>query len=140
MSDLEREDDGAVGYGRPPKHSQFKKGKSGNPAGRPKGSRNMSTMLHAAMSERVTITENGVKRSITKLEVAFKQLVNKAAAGDHNAMKLATGLMVAAEEQAESRAAGAPTDLGERAKRDKAILANYALKLGRIEIEGASIG
>lgn len=72
----------AVGYGRPPKHAQFQKGQSGNPQGRPKGSLNVATLLDRELNRRVTIKENGQTRTITKLEAALKQLVNKAASGD----------------------------------------------------------
>jgi Family of unknown function (DUF5681) len=77
-----------VGYGKPPQHTQFKKGHSGNIKGRPRGSRNASTLLDEALRERVIVTENGVRRSLTKLEATLKQLVNKAAQGDHRAMQL----------------------------------------------------
>ena len=50
-----------VGYGKPPQHTQFKKGHSGNIKGRPRGSRNASTLLDEALRERVMVTENGVR-------------------------------------------------------------------------------
>lgn len=71
-----------VGYGKPPTHSRFQKGQSGNPQGRPKGKLNLVTVLNKALNEKVTIVEHGKRRSITKLEAAFKQLVNKAVQGD----------------------------------------------------------
>ena len=77
-----------VGYGRPPAHSQFKKGESGNSKGRPKGTLNLATLFNRALSEKVTITENGRRRNITKLEIALKQLINKAAQGDPRSMHL----------------------------------------------------
>jgi hypothetical protein len=77
-----------VGYARPPEHSQFKKGQSGNPKGRPKGVLNLATLYNRALGEKVTITENGRRKTITKLEIALKQLINKAAQGDPRAMHL----------------------------------------------------
>jgi Family of unknown function (DUF5681) len=71
-----------VGYRQPPKQTQFVKGKSGNPKGRPKGSRGVSTVLNSTVNKRVKVTENGRRRSITKLEASLTQLCNKAASGD----------------------------------------------------------
>lgn len=76
-----------VGYGKPPAHTRFKKGQSGNPQGRPKGKLNLVTVLNRALNEKVTVVENGKRRSITKLEAAFKQLVNKAVQGDPRAIQ-----------------------------------------------------
>jgi Family of unknown function (DUF5681) len=78
-------DDDAFGYGKPPRKHQFQKGTSGNPRGRPKGSKNLATMLEKSIKEKVEITENGKRRIVTKLEVAFKQLTNRAATGDPRA-------------------------------------------------------
>jgi hypothetical protein len=76
-----------VGYGSPPVSSRFKKGVSGNPKGRPKGSLNVATAFAKALRERVVVTEHGQRKTITKLEAALKQLVNKAAAGDLRALR-----------------------------------------------------
>jgi len=83
-----KDNDDEVGYRKPPRHSQFTPGRSGNPKGRPRGSRNASTLLDEALKERVTVSENGRRRKVTKLEVILKQLVNTAAKGDHRATRL----------------------------------------------------
>ena len=75
-----------VGYGRPPVHSRFKPGTSGNPKGRSKGTRNLATALERAFSEKVPIVDQGRRRKISKGEAAAKQLVNKAASGDLKAL------------------------------------------------------
>ena len=80
--------DTQVGYGRPPKTTRFKKGQSGNPKGRPKGSLNVATMLIKTLREKVVINENGKRKTVTKLEAALKQMVNKAASGDPRALRL----------------------------------------------------
>jgi hypothetical protein len=77
-----------VGFGRPPKHTQFQKGRSGNPKGRRRGSRNASTLLDEALNELVIVTENGRRKRVTKLDAIMKQLVNRAAQGDHRATQL----------------------------------------------------
>lgn len=81
-------DPDGVGYGRPPRASQFKPGKSGNPKGRPKGSRNFSTALVEALEERVPVTVNGKPRKLSKREVIAKQAVHKAASGDLRATSM----------------------------------------------------
>jgi hypothetical protein len=115
--------DYAVGYGRPPVASRFKKGRSGNPTGRPKGSRNVSSVIAAALSERVVVTQNGRRRSITKLEAACTQLANKAAGGDRQAAKLVIELLHQSEARDEARAAGSPVGADQRRDTDAAILA-----------------
>ncbi len=75
-----------VGYKRPPLATRFKSGQSGNPKGRPKGSRNFATVLQAELNTPVTIRENGRRKKITKREGVAKQLVNKGVAGDPKMM------------------------------------------------------
>lgn len=81
-----------VGYGKPPAATQFKKGRSGNPAGRPKGRLNFETIVEQALSEEVVVTEGGRRVKKSKLVVMTTQAVNKAAAGDLKAFKLVLGL------------------------------------------------
>ena len=78
----------SVGYGHPPQHTRFVKGRSANPNGRPRGSKNMTMLITEVLDERVTIKENGKARRVTKRVAMFKQLVNKAAMGDLKALQL----------------------------------------------------
>jgi hypothetical protein len=61
-----------VGYCSPPEATRFQKGVSGNPRGRPKGSLNVATVLTRTLRQKVAITENGRRRTVTKLEAALK--------------------------------------------------------------------
>ena len=80
--------DYAVGYGKPPHHTRFKKGQSGNPRGRSAGSKNLSSLLSEALNEPVVVAENGGRRKISKRQAIIKQLVNQSAKGDWRAAKL----------------------------------------------------
>lgn len=79
-------DDYEVGYGKPPKHSQFRKGQSGNPKGRPKGSRNFSTDLKATLAERVRVTKGGKAMTVSTQLATLLRLREKALAGDERAL------------------------------------------------------
>lgn len=71
-----------VGYKNPPKHTQFRKGQSGNPKGRPKNSKNLLTYLGAELKRLVSVQENGKRKTISKGEAIAKRLVNKAMEGN----------------------------------------------------------
>ena len=75
-----------VGRGNPPKHTQFRKGTTGNPKGRPKGSKNLSTYLMEAALDQVSATVGGRTRKISKIQATAMQLATKAAGGDQAAM------------------------------------------------------
>jgi hypothetical protein len=85
-------DDYEVGYSKPPRETRFKKGQSGNPSGRPKGTRNIAAVLARELRTKVVINESGKRKSVTKLEAATKQLVNKAIQGDLAALRLLNAL------------------------------------------------
>lgn len=97
-----------VGYGKPPQNTRFKPGQSGNPKGKPKGAKNLATIVDRAIKERVVVNENGIRRSVSKLEIAVKQLVNKAALGDHRATAQLLSLVQVIESRAEANAAATP--------------------------------
>ena len=77
-----------TGYGKPPVNTRFKKGQSGNPKGRPKGSRSFTSSAYRVLQERVVINEGGRRKTVTKLVAALKQVANKAASGDANTLRL----------------------------------------------------
>jgi hypothetical protein len=115
--------DREVGYGRPPKTMRFAPGRSGNPRGRPKGSRSVGAILKGIMSQKVTVTEGGRMRRLSRLEVMLLRLANDAARGDPRAMKLALEL---------NDRYGQPTEGGIRSEElsadDREILAAYSLQ------------
>lgn len=77
-----------IGYCKPPKHSQFQAGQSGNPKGRKKGTKNTNTLLDSVLNEKILLTENGKTHKISKKEAAIRRLVNKALSGDMKALGL----------------------------------------------------
>jgi hypothetical protein len=89
-----------VGYKKPPKDGRFRKGVSGNRKGRPKGKRNFATLLKQTLEETITVSEGRVRKTVTKLEAALKQLVDKAASGDLVAARQLITLVRSAEQTA----------------------------------------
>lgn len=86
------EKDYEVGYGRPPKHTRFPKGQSGNPKGRRKGSRGLKTDLDEALKETLTITVGGKKLRGTTQALSTYTLALKSATGDLRYQKHLHGL------------------------------------------------
>ena len=94
-----------VGYGRPPKHTQFKKGRSGNPNGRPRRQCNVRTVVKEALGQKIIIREGGETRTMTKFDGIVLTTVNEALKGNHKAQNYLLTLMrstgmIAEEEQA----------------------------------------
>lgn len=75
-----------VGYAKPPKESQFKKGESGNLKGRPKSAKGVLASLKRELESKITVQEGNRTERITKAEAMAKQLMNKALKGDIRAM------------------------------------------------------
>lgn len=85
---MARKKDYEVGYGKPPKHTQFKKGKSGNPNGKPRKVPTHAEIVERELDKRITITEDGKQRRVTKREVMHKSTIQKAMKGDLKAVRL----------------------------------------------------
>jgi hypothetical protein len=78
-----------VGYKKPPIATRFKKGKSGNPSGRPKRVPiiDPGLLLEAIDNEEIIVTENGKRKRMPKVEIEFRQLFTKALKGDLRAAR-----------------------------------------------------
>jgi hypothetical protein len=71
-----------VGYGKPPEHTRFRPGKSGNPKGRPKLRRNLKTVLGDALSEPITIREGERRRTTSRLDALVRTVLTRALQGE----------------------------------------------------------
>lgn len=72
-----------IGYRRPPPSGQFKKGASGNPKGRPKGSKNFMTLLEKELAQKIVVNEGGRRKTVTRLQAMVMRMVAGALQGDH---------------------------------------------------------
>jgi Family of unknown function (DUF5681) len=109
-----------VGKGRPPLHTRWKPGQSGNPKGRPKGSRPVGAILQEIIQQKVPVTENGKARRIPALEVMLRRLANDAMRSDQKAIKFLLTLVDRYAESPETT-----LQFREILAEDEAILARY---------------
>jgi hypothetical protein len=83
-----------VGYRKPPKHSRFKRGESGNPKGRPKGTRNLKSDVEEELQRRITVREAGREQPVSKQRGVIMALFNKALQGDPRAINMLLDLIM----------------------------------------------
>lgn len=95
------EHDVAVGYGRPPAASKFRKGQSGNPKGRPRGRRHEAP-YEAVLGQLVTIRQDGVESRVTAAEAFLLHVTKRGLDGDGPATRAA---LTAIEEARAARGA-----------------------------------
>jgi hypothetical protein len=102
MSDTSDESKGS--RRRPPQEGQFKPGTSGNPGGRPKGSRNLRTELEQMMRKPIPVREGGKRKSITRQHAMLLTLLDKAVRGDLRAFSSVTNVLLKREPDSSEQA------------------------------------
>ncbi|QGN54979.1 DUF5681 domain-containing protein [Novosphingobium sp. Gsoil 351] len=103
--------------GNPPEHARFKKGQSGNPAGRPPKNRDIRKQVEAELDQMVMISEGGKRVRLTKREIIAKKLVNDAAMGDPKSLANLLKLIAGPSQPEYPVVAVDPADLARFAKR-----------------------
>jgi hypothetical protein len=126
--------DDRVGYCRPPKHSRFQSGQSGNSGGRPLGVKSLSDMVRKIVGQKVTVTENGRARRIPRLEAILLRAASEASRGDAASLRL---LLQLAERYGESVQTGVERET--TAAEDLAILRRYLPDLTSAPQEALSL-
>jgi hypothetical protein len=110
-----------VGYGRPPLHTRFKAGRSGNPHGRSAGRPNTKTTVARVINETVPVREGDKTRQMTKLEAMLQAHTLKAMKGDARSASIVIGLVTRMGLLGESET----ETLAGLSEEDDAILADY---------------
>lgn len=111
-----------VGYKRPPTHTRFRPGKSGNPRGRQKGVRNFAADVKRTLELPVTLNEKGRAKRVSTQEALVLRLREKALKGDARALETLLGLA----RTHNNDVAGERLDGQEMAPEDQAILDAFA--------------
>ncbi len=83
-----------VGYRKPPKRTRFQPGQSGNPRGRPKGTKNLKTDLMEELGEKIVIREGDRSQKVSKQRALLKSVVNRAIKGDARTIGIALSTMM----------------------------------------------
>lgn len=110
-----------VGDAKPPVHTRFQAGQSGNPKGRTKGHKNFNTLLRQTLNQPIEVVKSGTKHKMPKYAVMITTLVNKALQGDMRAINVLLPYILKME-QAEKEIAQKVAALSQN---DKEILAMY---------------
>lgn len=123
-----------VTRGKPPRETQFKPGKSGNPKGRPKGTREIVTLLEQELDRMIEVTQQGRTIKLTRRQVIVRRIIEKAMQGEPKA--IATCLAVESSKAAKGKAAGATmAEFDAQLSEDDKILQSFLGRGGRDDHE-----
>jgi hypothetical protein len=104
-----------VGYRKPPRHTRFRQGRSGNPNGRRRQAKNLLTDLHEELQQRITVREGGIERRMSRQRAVVMRLLDKALKGELGAVAKLLDLVLRHEAAAGERCApDAPLSAEER--------------------------
>lgn len=110
-----------VGYRKPPPHTRFKKGRSGNPKGRPSGAKNLKTELEEELREMIMVREGDSRKPVSKQRALLKSMMAKAVQGDTRAAALIANMVYRLLNDNEPQ----PSDADALGGDDLAILENH---------------
>jgi hypothetical protein len=113
-----------IGYGKPPRNTQWKKGQSGNPKGRPRRDRNVAALVAAILDQRIVVRAGKTTKRRTRLEHLVHRLFEQALEGDPRLMKMALDEARKNEERSE-------TDAPELGQRDHEVIEAMLRRIGR---------
>jgi hypothetical protein len=122
-----------VGYGKPPKATRFRKGRSGNPKGRQRGEENLLAVFKRMVSKRIKIKEDDRWRTITMADAIILQNYKAALQRDQIAM---SNIIRLAEEsgelidRADVKQVGMPAAFPIRSNNMEEFLAEFGRKIG----------
>ncbi len=115
-----------VGYKRPPLHTRFKPGRSGNPKGRPRGHKNLATLIKEAANEKVTLRIGGRVRQVTKAQAFVIKNFNDALASDEKAARV---LMLMMREARLFEQESAPDNQSRLSEHDELVYRDHIRRL-----------
>ena len=132
MSDEQEQPGGRpyeVGYGKPPKETRFRPGRSGNPRGRPKKPKSIREKFERELARKVAIREDGRIRKIPKIDLWVRRVIADAIKGSHQASRILIEMRSASDDEI---ARGiAEQSIGELNAGDLEILDRY---LARVDL------
>jgi len=102
MSRNEKDRAGAsyeVGYGRPPKETRFRPGRSGNPRGRPKKPKSIRERFERELARKVAVREDGRVKKIPKIDLWVRRVIADAIKGAHQASRILIEMRSASDDE-----------------------------------------
>ena len=96
----EKKPDYAVGYAKPPRHSQFQAGRSGNPRGRPKSAKGLKTIVRETMVAKVSVRTAGGEKKMSRMEAVLHKTIELGMKGNPRALAQLISLYASAVPEA----------------------------------------